>query len=381
MIGCMSDGAVNPLREIHEQAEAEFQAYADVEIVATFGEPQAEYAAIRKGCALIDLPQRGILEVRGPDRIEFLNRFLTNELINKETKTPIAPGRGVYAFLLNNKGRIVTDMNVLERGDRILLETDARNIANLKGALEKYIFSEKVEFSTLATHTHQIALHGPKSGDVLRQLTGGFTELSPISSATAKIVDIETIIWRDDPCGVPGYFLILPTEMAPRIWMSILTAFPESDPGKRAIRPAGWAVFNTTRIEAGRGLFGIDFDDSVLPAETGQLERAVSFTKGCYLGQEIVARMHARSQIARQVVGMRMNDQALPMAGAPIVDAAQNQVGIVTSSTISPVLSNAAICLGMVKKQFCTVGSTIKIAAEGVMRDAAVVELPFVRPS
>jgi folate-binding protein YgfZ len=163
--------------------------------------------------------------------------------------------------------------------------------------------------------------------------------------------------------------------------MSILTAFPESDPGKRAIRPAGWAVFNTTRIEAGRGLFGIDFDDSVLPAETGQLERAVSLTKGCYLGQEIVARMYARSQIARQVVGMRMNDQALPMAGAPIVDAAQNQVGIVTSSTISPVLSNAAICLGMAKKQFCAVGSTVKIAAEGAMRDAAVVELPFVRPT
>jgi folate-binding protein YgfZ len=377
----MSDGAVNPLREIHEQAEAEFQAYADVEIVATFGEPQAEYAAIRKGCALIDLPQRGILEVRGPDRIEFLNRFLTNELINKETKTPIAPGRGVYAFLLNNKGRIVTDMNVLERGDRILLETDARNIANLQGALEKYIFSEKVEFSTLMTRSHQIALHGPKAADVLRQLTGGFTDLPSIGSTAARIGDIEAVVWRDDPCGVPGYFLILPTEMAPRIWMSILTAFPDSDPGKRAIRPAGWAVFNTTRIEAGRGLFGIDFDDSVLPAETGQLERAVSLTKGCYLGQEIVARMYARSQIARQVVGMRMNDQALPMAGAPIVDAAQNQVGIVTSSTISPVLSNAAICLGMAKKQFCAVGSTVKIAAEGAMRDAAVVELPFVRPT
>lgn len=374
----MPDAATNPLHEIHEQAEAEFQSYGDLEIVSTFGEPQAEYAAIRKGCALIDLPQRGILQVTGPDRLDFLNRFLTNELINRESKTPIAAGAGVYSFLLNNKGRIVTDMNVLERGDRTLLETDARNIATLKDTLQKYVFSEKVEFSTLAGKSHQIALHGPKSAQILRQLTGSISELPILGSVAAKVAEIEILAWRDDPCGVPGYFLIVPTELAPKIWMTILTAFPETEPGKRAVRPAGWAVFNTTRIEAGRGLFGIDFDVSVLPSETGQVERAVSFTKGCYLGQEIVARMHARSQVARQVVGLRMNDDALPMAAAPIVDDAQNQIGIVTSSTISPVLSNAAICLGMMKTQFCAVGSKVKIAAEGAMRDATVVKMPFV---
>ena len=116
---------MNPLRKLHEQAEAEFQAYGEIEIVCTFGEPQAEYAAIRKGFALLDLPQRGILEVSGNDRVDFLNRFLTNELIGKDSRKPLGPGTGVYAFLLNNKGRIVADVNVLERGDRTLLETDA----------------------------------------------------------------------------------------------------------------------------------------------------------------------------------------------------------------------------------------------------------------
>jgi folate-binding protein YgfZ len=149
--------------------------------------------------------------------------------------------------------------------------------------------------------------------------------------------------------------------------------------GKRRLRPGGWAALNATRIEAGRRIFGIDFDETVLPAETGLLARAVSFTKGCYLGQEIVARMHARGQVARQLVGIRMDDDALPIAGAQVFDDQSNQVGAITSSTVSPVLSNAALCLGMVKRPFVPLGSVVNIPAEGSIRRATVVELPFLK--
>ena len=125
-------------------------------------------------------------------------------------------------------------------------------------------------------------------------------------------------------------------------------------------------------------MFGIDFDESVLPAETGQLSRAVSLTKGCYLGQEIVARMHARGQLARQIVGLKMDGDALPIAGAKIFDEGDNEVGGITSSTLSPVLSNRAICLGLVKKPFFNVGTRLRIPAEGGIHPASVVELPFV---
>jgi len=368
---------MNPLRQIHEQAEAEFQNYGETEIVCTFGEPQAEYAAIRKACALIDLPQRGILQVTGKDRIDFLNRFLTNDLMRKDTKQPIKAGEGVYAFLLNNKGRIEADMNLLERGEETWLETDARNIAKLRGLLEKFVFSEKVAFAGLDEKLHQIALHGPKAAEILRQVCGNTIELNVLESAAIKIDDIAATVWRDDPCGVPGYFLIVPTESAKQLWMKLLTALTGEDIGKRPVRPAGWAVFNTARIEAGRPMFGIDFDDTVLPAETGQLSRAVSFTKGCYLGQEIVARMHARGQVARQIVGIRMQDDALPLAGAPIVDEQSNPIGGITSSTISPVLSNASICLAMMKSAFASPGTTVRVAAEGAIRPATVTELPF----
>jgi folate-binding protein YgfZ len=371
---------MNPLRSLHEQAEAEFQAYGDIEIVSTFGEPQAEYAAIRKACGMIDCPQRGLLRADGKDRIDFLNRLLTNRLADKDGKNPLPAGSGVYSFLLNNKGRVVANVNILERGDHTLLETDSRNVAKLKDILEKHVFAEKVSFAILNEKLHEVALHGPGAEQILKQKFPEMPALGLLASCEVKLNGTNAVIWRDDPCGVPGYFLLLPQESAAAFWMDLLAKYSSGEVGKRQLRPAGWAVFNTTRIEAGRPLFGIDFDDNILPAETGLLDRAVNFTKGCYLGQEIVARMHARGQVARKIVGIKMRDDALPIAGAAIVDKDQNQVGGITSSTISPVLSNAAICLALLKSQFANPGTEIRVAAEGAFRAADVVQLPFLHP-
>jgi folate-binding protein YgfZ len=374
----------NPLYEIHRQAQAEFQDYAGVQIVSTFGQPQAEYSAIRKGCGLIDLPQRGILKIHGKDRLDLLNRLLTNEIVSKNSKQPMAAGSGIYAFLLTNKGRIVADMNVLERGDHTLLETDLRNLPQLRSGLEKFVFSEQVRFESCVDTLHQIALLGPKAEQILAEIAPGFAPLPPLGSAALRLPETDAVVWRDDPAGGSGYFLILPIEAAEKIWTDLLTRFStasddQSQPAKRRIWPIGWAAFNATRIEAGRPLFGIDFDDTVLPAETAQQSRAVSFTKGCYLGQEIVARMQSRGQIARLIVGIRMSDDGLPIAGSPIFDDQRNQVGVVTSSTMSPVLSNSAICLAMVKKQFAAAGTAVQIPAEGTIRTGEVVDLPFLK--
>ena len=109
---------MNALLDIHRQAGAEFQPYGEIEIVSTFGEVPAEYAAIRKGCAMMDLPQRGIIEVTGKDRLTFLNNLISNQVYDKQTKTGLATGQGVYAFLLDAKsGRIISDMQVIERGN------------------------------------------------------------------------------------------------------------------------------------------------------------------------------------------------------------------------------------------------------------------------
>jgi folate-binding protein YgfZ len=190
------------------------------------------------------------------------------------------------------------------------------------------------------------------------------------------------ILWRNDVTGVAGYNLIIPVARARKVWMDFITRFGvATEIGRRRLRPVGWAAFNAVRIEAGRPIFGIDFDDTILPAETGPLlNQAVSFTKGCYPGQEVVARMHARKQVARNIAGLRMaapHADALPIAGTKIFDANQNEIGGVTSSTLSPVLSNAAIALGILKRPHFNIGTELHIPAEGEIRKATVVELPF----
>jgi folate-binding protein YgfZ len=375
---------LNPLHDLHETAGAEFQSYTDIEIVSTFGQPQAEYAAVRTGAGLIDLPQRTFIELAGKDRLPFLNNLLTNQTWDKETKQGMSSGTGVYAFFLNTKGRIVCDVNVLELGDRCLLEIDARIAEAFAQSLKKYVFAEQVTIASRFGELHEFALHGPGVPTLLQEWFSNGDDVLlpqlPLSSVQFQIGVVPIIAWRDDIAGVPGFDLVIPSEHAEKIWRSLLDKFsvpPEHQPAKLRLRPFGWAVYNTTRIEAGRPLFGIDFDDNILPAETGQMQRAVSLTKGCYLGQEIVARMHARNQIARQIVGIRMKEDALPLAGAPVMDAAGNTVGGITSSTVSPILSNACIALALVKKAFVEVGTEVKVAAEGAMRPAVVAAIPF----
>jgi folate-binding protein YgfZ len=282
-------------------------------------------------------------------------------------------------------------MNVLELGDRTLLETDARLVEPLRAVFDKYIFAEQVKIVSRIGELHEIALHGPAAAEIV-----GVNIPQPLHSTRVKLFDVDLLIWRDDSTKLPGYHLLVPAASAQNLWTQLISQFGSStELGKRKLRPVGWAAFNATRIEGGRAIFGIDFDGAAvasaspgkrdepaagtLPAETGMLDRAVSFTKGCYLGQEIVARMHARSQVARQIVGIRMENDALPIAGAEVFDENSTTVGVITSSTVSPILSNAAICLAMVKRPHFVIGTKLRIPAEGAIRPGIVSPTPFVQ--
>lgn len=378
----MTDSPALPpsaLLEQHRAAGAELIDYGGVEIVSTFDAPQAEYAAIRKACGLMDRCFRGVLEIGGKDRCSFLNNFLTNLTWSRETKSGMSAGAGVYAFLLNAKGRVVADMNVLETGESVLLETDARLIPVIRPALEKFVFTEKVTFTDRSREWSELGLYGPGALGVLQEAGAVLGELPDLGSRRVELGGVAVLVFRDDPCGVPGYHLLVPRSAAGEVWTKLTEPYAVQT-NKRSLRPVGWAMFNACRVEAGRPLYGIDFTDQSLPAETGLFERAVSVTKGCYLGQEIVARMYARGQVARRVVGLRTEDGGLPTAGAELRDASGEQVvGMVTSSTISPVLGNAAVALATVRKGHFDVGTVLRVPAEGSERVARVTRLPFVR--
>ena len=378
----------NPLLGLHQASETlETLAYGPVEIVSTFGEPQAEYAAVRKSVGLIDLPQVGFIELTGKDRHAFLNNLLSNQTYDKAAKQPLKSGESVYAFLLNLKGRVVCDLWVIESTDRTLLAVDVRLIDTLIVLLNRYLFADDVRVRSLVNETHAMALHGPRA-----------VELCDAEIINGRIIGAAVVTWRDDVCGVPGVHIAVATSSAEAVWSHLVSRHGgEIELGKRLLRPIGWAAFNATRIENGRGLFGIDFElaapsmpgakpgpdeparaPGVLPAETGLLDQAVSFTKGCYLGQEIVARMHARKQVARLLVGLRVDAGALPIAGEHVIDASDNPIGVITSSTMSPMLSDAAIALAIVKKPHFEIGTVVRVPAEGAMRNATVVATPFI---
>lgn len=369
---------VNPLQTMHEQAEATFLPYgAEVRVVESYGEVEAEYAAIRKGAGLMDAPHRSVVVVTGKDRLAFLNNLVTND-----TKK-LAPNQGVYAFLLTAKGRIAMDMHILHSEDATLLEIDARLGEGLVRQLEKHHFSEEVRFLDAGSQLGRLSLTGPKASALLAKVADGGVEglAEPLRHAKRSIAKTTVTIFRLDHCGEAGYEIIAPRDHLVSLWQVLHEAGnghgegPENAIGLRAI---GWSAFNTARIEAGTPLFAIDITESNLPMETGAwYARAVSITKGCYLGQEIVARMHAHNSVGRMFVGLRVEGVRLPIAGTDILDGAA-QAGMITSSCMSPMLGGVPIAMGYVKKAYAQPGRVVEVLAEGAAM-ATVVQLPFWR--
>jgi folate-binding protein YgfZ len=366
--------AANPLHSFHEQAEASFLPYGpEIQIVESYGEVEAEYAAIRKSAAMMDAPHRAVVVITGKDRISFLQNKLTNDVAK------LAPGQGCYAYLLNVKGRIQQDMNVLCAEDATLLEMDARLASAFVKLMEEYRFSEDVHAMDASDQLGRITLIGPKVGELLKKLDAGVETLAEnFRHAKRTLAKATVTIFRNDLCGEPQFELITPRDQLVNLWQVLHEAgHAEADPAAVDLRAIGWAAFNIARIEAGSPLAGIDIAETTLPMETGPWYlRGVAVTKGCYLGQEVVARMHAHNTVARMFVGLRVAGDKLPVAGTDIFDGT-TQVGIVTSSCESPMLGNVPVAMGYVKRAYATAGRVVEVLAEGARAKAAVSDLPI----
>lgn len=371
----------NPLYAWHEQANASYLPYGpDIQIVESFGEPEAEYAAIRKAAAIMDSPHRGVVELTGRDRLSFLNNLLTNE-----TKS-LSAGHGCYAYLLNLKGRIVLDINVLHQPDATLLEVDARLADELCRTLNNYLFSDHVEIRNRTDDLARFTLIGPESSRIIDTLaaasvTADLTEL--LRNRFTEFAATPCTVFRNDQCGETQYEWIVPRHALAAIWKELLHSAngePESEPfkpGRTKLRPIGWSAYNIARIEAGTPLLGIDLTDQNLPMETAHwYSRAVHISKGCYLGQEVVARMHAHKAVARMLVGLKNPGDAPPLAGEPLRDG-ETIIGCVTSSCMSPMLGNQPVAMAYVKKAYAEPGRVLTVYTAGGETRITVTGLPF----
>jgi tRNA-modifying protein YgfZ len=367
---------ISPLQPEHESRDATFLPWGLAEapalVVESFGEVEIEYAALRKGCALFDVPNRGAVRVTGKGRVEFLNRMLTQEL--KGLK-PLQSKRG---FWLNRKGRIDADLRLVELPDEMWLDLDVLCAGACVKSLSSFVFSEEVEFADASESSHRLALHGPTAAALLSRvgtLIDGppISDLHPGQACRSAIAGRNVLIERQDSLGEPGFELLVPAASEARdAYRALIDAGAGTDDAPNRefrLKPAGWHAYNVARIEAGWPLFNLDFGPESLPAETGVLNDRVSFTKGCYLGQEVVARMHALGHPKQVLVGLRLSGAGhdgpewQPAAGAPVLTegAEAKAVGAISSSTRSPMLGDAAVAFASVKWGSHTPGTRLTV--------------------
>ncbi len=390
----MADSTDNPLRDAQLGAKASLIGYGDtrgsVEIVESFGHYEAEYAAIRKGVGIMHLPQRGLLQLVGGDVKDFLNRMLTQDI------TALRGGDSVRAFQLNEKGRIIADV-IVHHGDvHTWIEADRFDLPALAELYDTSLFGEDLAVVNISDDWTALALHGPQSGDLLRTVVEDDPARMLAMPGTHHVLAAageKLTACRRDECGATGVVLWVRQPHAAELYKRLadmaggLVPDVEADGSgagaKRAIRGRGIGhlAYNTARIESGTPIYHIDFGPDTLPHEIGTelLDQAVSFTKGCYLGQEIVARMANLGHPKRVLCGLRFDDDRLPVTGAQATEPGDNMavIGAVTSSTLSPMRGGNAIAFAMLKWGIHQPDTLVKVAAEGELVDSTVQSLRF----
>ena len=321
------------------------------------------YQSIREGAVIGAISPRRQLAVAGNDRASYLQGLLTNDI------QALAPGTGCYAAWLSPQGRMLTDMHVLESGGMILLDLPAEQADATLQRLEQFLFSEDVRLGSFAESLTGVWVHGARAAAVLeRALEGaqGLTDWSDYRHTQFEFNGEPVSVARIDQVGVPGYCVYLARA---------------SEPPFRAALQSGGAVpadaeaLEAARVEAGYPVFGIDMTDDTIPLEAGIEQRAISLTKGCYVGQEIIIRVLHRGhgRVARKLVGLRVAG-ARPERGAKLY-LGDREVGHVTSAAESP--RTGAIGLGYVHRDFTAPGSAVEIESATGRVPVTVTERPI----
>jgi folate-binding protein YgfZ len=318
----------------------------------------SDYEALVAGCALVDRSERGKLSLTGTGAVEFLNGQVTNELAG------IAPGEGRYAAFLTHKGKMLGDLRVLALGDEatgeLLLDTERVALQALFDMIRRYKVGYEVELHKRTLECALLSLIGPRAREVVAHATGSHNSELPAAEHSHT------------PAILAGAGVrIVSTE---RNGVDVLLQASDRDAVSRALCEAGARLVSSdaaeiVRVEHGVPRYGLDIDETTIPQEAGLNERAVSFTKGCYVGQETVARLHYKGKPNRHLRGLRL---AHPVASGAQISLAERPLGVLSSAVVSPALG--PIGLALVRRE-AEPGTAVSVGDEGVR--AEVVALPF----
>jgi len=312
--------------------------------------------AVRRGVGLFEPRERALLEVTGGDRVRWLEGQISNDVAS------LGSGEGCYATVLTVKGRIVADLHVLAREDRFWLDTGAAAREALRQRLERYIVADDVMLGDASDRFARLALEGPAAPEVIEAVAGAPVALAPESATSIRIAGHEAVVWAWGTTGLPAFQLLVPPGGAPMVRDAIAAA---GEP--HGLLVAGDDVREVLRVESGVPALGSELDGEVFPAEA-RLDRAISTTKGCYTGQEIVERIRSRGQVNYLLVGLRF-EGAAPPPGTDLVAADGKRVGEVTSVATSALAG--AIGLGYLRRELDSPGTELR-AGEATARVAGL---------
>lgn len=324
------------------------------------------YAAVRNGGAgVIDLSSRGRLLLSGSEAVTFLNGLITNDM-----KT-LAVNSWMPAAFPNVQGRLLAAVRIIHREDGFLIDTEAATQETVWKLLERFTLAGDFHITNLTSELAMLSLQGSKSAEVLSTVLGDAATVARQQVATAHTADGARItVIRASHTAEDGFDLFVSADQAESLRDSLTSA------GAQALGADAW---ETLRVEAGLPLYGVDMDETNVVTEVN-LEDAVSFTKGCYLGQEIIARIKYRGHVAKKLTGLILEDEASLDAGVRVFSADDKEIGRVTSSARSPGLART-IALAYVKYDYLAPGTKVKIISSEQEFPATVAELPFVRGS
>ena len=304
-----------------------------------FGSVKAEFHAFRKGCGVYDLGSRAKLAITGDDRTRWLNGMVTNNVRD------LTPGRGVYAFLLNPQGHILGDMYAYNCGDSFMIDTDLSQSDKIRATFDHYIIMDDVAVRDLSGETTAVGLTGPKAAEVLRVAGLDTSKMAPLESVALHWRNTALTVVRGDNPSVESYELWLSPDHAKELEEALVEA---------GATRAGATVLELLRIACGIPRYGQDIRERDLPQETEQ-QRALHFSKGCYIGQEIVERIRSRGNVHRTFTGFEVQGE-LPAVGTKI-QADGKDVGEITSVASLPLSGgDLPVALGYIRREVSTPG-------------------------
>jgi folate-binding protein YgfZ len=324
----------------------------------------ADYEAFHDGAAVVDYSDRGRMRFHGAAAKDALNGLLTCDV------APLTNGHGAYGVALTNKGKVIADVAVFAMDESFLVEVPPGVWAAWKDLVAKFVNPRMARRTDETDLTSAIGIFGPRAVSIVAAMTA--SEAAAIESLpmyghrTLSIDGVMVNVARVPDLGVDGYRVLAVRDEFERLRDGALA---------HGARVAGPAAVEAARVEAGRPLWGVDMDDSTLPQEANlEALNAISYTKGCYTGQEVVARLHFRGHVNKRVVGLRVEGSTVPARGTPLLGTEAKEVGDVRSAVMSPRFG--PIALAMVRREL-NPGDVVNLAIDGTETRATLSALPF----